>query len=195
MIIFLPRKQDRRLPTMVRLRSACAAPAVCVLILQIASCSPGGRTDDSAQAEKTDAAVVTSLDTAGDSASAPGSSDGCPKFGLWRICSVEDRLTRAGLVFTRAEEPIRHDFMHVPGVAYEVSRATLQLFLYPSAAERARDTDGLDSNTVSPRGSRIIWPRTATLVTSNNLAAIILSFNERQTERLALALGAGLPVR
>jgi hypothetical protein len=51
----------------------------------------------------------------------------------------------------------------------------------------------LDTVFVSPPGKRITWRWPATLVTSQNLAAIILSLNERQAERIALALGAGLP--
>ncbi|HSA54887.1 MAG TPA: hypothetical protein VLE53_04245 [Gemmatimonadaceae bacterium] len=117
----------------------------------------------------------------------------CPDWGDWRLCSVEKRLERAGLVIQRGTEPVRHDFFQVPGVMYETSRAEIQVFLYPSPAARARDTDALDSSTVAPPGRRIIWRWPATLVTSGNLAAIVLSLNARQAERIALALGAGLP--
>jgi hypothetical protein len=40
-----------------------------------------------------------------------------------------------------------------------------------------------------------MWKWPAQLVTSNNMAAIILSLNGRQAERIALALGAGLPAK
>jgi hypothetical protein len=123
-----------------------------------------------------------------------GPAPGCPEWGAWQMCSVEERLTRAGLVFQRDSQPVRHGFLRVPGIRYETFRAEFEVFLYASAAERARDTDALDSSSVSPRGLRpIVWPMPATLVTSGNLAAIILSLNDRQAERIALALGAGLP--
>ena len=126
-------------------------------------------------------------------AAAPASGAACPAYGLWRACSVEDRIARAGLAVKRRDEGVRHDFMRVEGLVWETSRAEVQVFLYASEAERKRDTDQLDTLTVAPRGQRIIWRWPATLVTSGNLAAIILSLNDRQAERIALALGAGLP--
>jgi len=126
-------------------------------------------------------------------AATPASGATCPTYGLWQACSVEDRIARAGLAVRRRDEGVRHDFMRVEGLVWETSRAEVQVFLYASEAERKRDTDLLDTVVVAPRGRRIIWRQPATLVTSGNLAAIILSLNDRQTERIALALGAGLP--
>ena len=122
---------------------------------------------------------------------APGGT--CPTFGLWQACSVEDRISRAGLAVNRREEGVRHDFMSVEGLVWETSRAEVQVFLYASEADRKKDTDMLDTVFVSPPGKRIQWRWPAQLVTSNNMAAIILSLNGRQAERIALALGAGLP--
>ena len=152
--------------------------------------------------------VASRRDGAGDSAAhigatasatpaqgTPATDGGCPKEGDWAICSVEDRLLHAGLVVERREEPVRHDFLSVPGAAYQVGGRDdeVQVFIYPSTAERTRDTDALDSATASPKGRRVVWGAPPTLVTSNNLAAIIISLNDRTVERLALALGAGLP--
>ena len=124
---------------------------------------------------------------------APGGT--WPTVGLWQACSVEDRISRAGLAVNRREEGVRHDFMSVEGLVWETSRAEIQVFLYASEADRKKDTDMLDTVFVSPPGKRIHWRWPAQLVTSNNMAAIILSLNGRQAERIALALGAGLPVR
>lgn len=118
---------------------------------------------------------------------------GCPESGLWERCNVEERLDRAGVVLARRAEGVRHDFFSVPGDLYENSRVELQVFIFPSAEARARETRALDSVAVAPPTQRIVWRWPATLVTSNNLAAIILSLNERSVERIALALGAGLP--
>ena len=125
--------------------------------------------------------------------SAPAEGSGCPIYSPWRACSVEERIGRAGLAVTRRDEGIKHDFMSVEGVVWETSRAEIQVFLYPSEAERKKDTDMLDTVFVSPPGKRIMWRWPAQLVTSQNMAAIILSLNGRQAERIALALGAGLP--
>lgn len=125
---------------------------------------------------------------------APGDT-GCVKEGDWAICSVEDRLERAGLVVERLREPASHPFFAVEGVAYRIGAREdeVQVFVYPTPADRRRDTDALDSATVSPKGSRVAWSAPPTLIMSNNLAAVVLSLNERTIERLALALGAGLP--
>ena len=128
-------------------------------------------------------------------AAMPEAGGTCPAFGLWRACSVEDRISRAGLAVNRREEGVHHDFMSVDGLVWETSRAEIQVFLYASEADRKKDTDKLDTVFVAPPGQRIMWKWPAQLVTSNNMAAIILSLNGRQAERIALALGAGLPAR
>ena len=69
------------------------------------------------------------------------------------------------------------------------------------AAEARRATrlvhDFCAVGSAAPRGTSDtrLWRWPAQLVTSNNMAAIILSLNPRQAERIALALGAGLPAR
>lgn len=122
-----------------------------------------------------------------------GGEPTCPMFAPWQACSVEERIYRAGLAVNRRPDGVRHDFLHVEGIVFETSRAEVQVFLYASEAARRRDTDQLDTVFVAPRGKRIYWDAPATLVTSQNLAAIVLSPNPRQAERIALALGAGLP--
>jgi hypothetical protein len=119
----------------------------------------------------------------------------CRLEGDWTPCAVEDRLLHAGVVLDRQADLVRHDFLRVPGTRYHVGSADhqLQVFLYASEADRRRDTDALDSAAASPRGTRVSWPAPPTLVMSQNLAAIILSLNDRTVERLSLALGAGLP--
>lgn len=125
---------------------------------------------------------------------APASADtSCIKAGDWKPCSVLDRLEHAGLVVTERPEPTRLPMFSVEGRTYETGRSTIHVFLYPDAATRRRDTDKLDSLAVAPRGGTYAWSNPVTLVTSGNLAAVVLSPNERQAERVVLALGAGLP--
>src|SRR5689334_19790414 len=40
----------------------------------------------------------------------------CPTFGLWQACSVEDRISRAGLAVNRRDKGVHHDFMSVDGL-------------------------------------------------------------------------------
>lgn len=119
--------------------------------------------------------------------------DTCPTWGQWEPCNVEDRLSRAGLTFKRTDAPVAYDFMHVPGIEYETPVAKVHVFIYPDQKARSADTDLLDPETVSPKDKRHYWKVPATLVTSINLAAIVLTLNERQAERIDNALGAGLP--
>lgn len=176
---------------------SCGAPcalraATALVALSILACADAGkgrgREGDSAVAVEATASTTPTQ-------SAPATDDGCPKEGDWALCSVEDRLLHAGLVVERREEPVRHDFLSVAGIAYKVGGRDdeVQVFIYPTSAERKRESDALDSATASPKGRRVSWGAPPTLVTSNNLVAIILSLNDRTVERLALALGAGLP--
>ena len=124
-----------------------------------------------------------------------GSDTSCRKSGAWQTCSVLDRLEHAGLVITARPDPARLPMFSIEGRTYETTRSTIHVFLYPDEAARRRDTDRLDPVAVAHRGQSYSWPDPATLVTSNNLAAVIISPNERQAERIALALGAGLPAK
>lgn len=88
---------------------------------------------------------------------------------------------------------MRHDYLSVAGTAYRIGNDELQVFIYPSAEARERDSMRLDSTTAAPPGARQGWPSTPTLIVSNNLLAIMLSRREQQIERVQLALTAGLP--
>lgn len=105
---------------------------------------------------------------------------------------MEERLDRAGLAPRRDSVAVRQPFMHVPGVRFHVGGAELQVYVYPDSAARARDTGPLDTLTVSPPSAPVTWPAPASLIVSNNLAAILLAQNDRQRERVRLALEAGL---
>ncbi len=163
------------------------ASASFVGVVTILACSG----DRSPKAEEPKAPEVVIAESTLAVMPAPGGA--CPAYGLWQACNVEDRIARAGLAVNRREEGVKHDFMSVDGLVWETSRAEIQVFLYASEADRKRDTDMLDTVFVAPQGRRITWRWPAILVTSNNMAAIILSLNGRQAERIALALGAGLP--
>lgn len=119
----------------------------------------------------------------------------CPNLtGRWDECNVRQRLERAGLAPRKAPAPVRQPIFAVPGTSYAVGRAELQVFLYPDSAALARDVARIDTLRVQPRdGAPIAWSDTPTLMTSNNLAAVLLSDNGTQVERVRLAITAGLP--
>lgn len=167
-----------------------AAPLLALGISVIAGACIGSSSDKRSSDSATSAASLSAA-----VASSTTTDSGCRKEGDWAVCSVEDRLMRAGVVVARQPDSVTHAFLSVKGVVYQVGSKDhqMQLFLYPTTAARRRDTDALDSASASPKGSRMSWPTPPTLVMSNNMAVIILSPNDRTVERLALALGAGLP--
>ncbi|MFN8581561.1 MAG: hypothetical protein U0163_11365 [Gemmatimonadaceae bacterium] len=122
-----------------------------------------------------------------------GGGNVCPNWGKWEPCNIENRLSRSGLSFKRTDQVVRYPFMHVPGIEYETPVAKIHVFVYPDQKARAADTDVLDPETVSPKDNRYYYKEPALLVTSINLAAIVITLNERQAERIDNALGAGLP--
>ena len=136
----------------------------------------------------------TTNPTTGASQQTGASADtSCPKSGAWRPCNVLDRLEHAGLVLKTEDEPARIPMFSVEGQTYKTTQSTIHVFLYADEAARRQDTGRLDSVAVAPRGGSYTWSDPAVLVTSNNLAAVVVSPNERQTERIVLALSAGLP--
>jgi hypothetical protein len=88
---------------------------------------------------------------------------------------------------------VTQSFLSAPGIRYQVGRQELQVYLYPSAADRERDFRAIDSASVSPRDSIVTWPDTPTLIVSNNLAAILVGGTPQQIERVSNAIRAGLP--
>ena len=81
----------------------------------------------------------------------------------------------------------------VAGTTYTLGAAELSVYLFRSAKERAAATAAIDTVTVAPRGGASPWSSPPTLITSNNLAAVLLSDNGRLIERVQNAITAGLP--
>lgn len=154
-----------------------AEPAASALNMSAESVSPTGTAASS---------------TAASSSAAPK----CPRTGLWATCSVETRLGQAGFVVRRVtEQAARRPGFSVPPVAYNLGRTRLEVFIYPSEAALAADIARIDTVIAAPRGARNPWMMIPTFVRSANLAAVFLTDNPTQAERLTLALTAGAPQR
>lgn len=122
------------------------------------------------------------------------SADACPATGLWAICSVEKRLRQSGFVARRVEgdSPKRPGF-GVRSLAYKMGSGRLELFFYPDERALAKDMAAIDTVIVAPPGTASPWESPPILIRSANLAAVFLTSNARQAERLTLALTAGAP--
>ena len=131
---------------------------------------------------------VASAPAASSNASAPT----CLSEGAWQPCSVEKRLTDAGFVpIKKGVSPA--GVFTVAGTTYALGPAELHVYLFRSAAERVNAVNGIDTVTVSRRGSPSPWAQPPTLITSNNLVAVLVSDNGRLIERVQNAITAGLP--
>ena len=166
--------------TATRIRSIA-----CLTSVLLAACS-------SRDAKSGGDTATTAAPAAAATANAAPSGPGCPETGQWVRCNVEKRLERSGLVAT-FKDTVRQSFLHVPGLRYDIGRGEVQVYLYPDSVARARDSQGLDSATASPKGGHAFYDAQPSLVLSNNMTAIVVSNNETLVERATLALGAGLP--
>ncbi len=118
----------------------------------------------------------------------------CPRTGRWALCSVERRLEQSGFVVRRVNgEASRRAGFSVTPTAYTLGRSRLEVFIYPNESALAADVAKIDTASAGPSGARNQWSMPPTFVRSGNLAAIFLTNNATQAERLTLALTAGAP--
>jgi hypothetical protein len=90
------------------------------------------------------------------------------------------------------ETPERAGFSIKP-VVFSLGSSRLEVFIYDSEKALAADLAAIDTLTVAPGGSAASWPSPPTLIHSANLAAVLMTQNQRQAERVMLAITAGPP--
>jgi hypothetical protein len=152
------------------------------LLLSVAACGGGD-----AAVEDTTATTVPGAGTV-PTAGAPGDT-AAPQGATWDLELVEGQLREAGFTVSRDRTPVNLPFMSVPGTALDLGgSATLQIYLYGDAAARGADTDKLDPARAAPAGANVAWRSPATLVTDNNMAAIVLTADPAVRTRVAGAL-------
>ena len=160
-----------------------------ITVFVIAACSSGK--DRAADSANTQSVAATQ-------ASAPQrmpatTGNPCEHTGLWSACSLERRLKQSGFVVRKLDEkPARAGFSIEP-VVYSLGSSRLEVFIYPDEKALAKDMQSLDTLAVAPKGSTASWPSPPTLIRSVNLAAVLLTQNQRQAERVVLAITAGPP--
>ena len=167
---------------------------VAVALLACRRESPA-RTDSIVSSASSGAAATPRSDSSPTALAAPGSgatAPTCVSEGDWQSCSIEKRLTDAGFVPIK-RGPAPTGVFPVAGTSYALGEAQLHVYIFKSAKERERAVAGIDTTTVSRRGSASPWTLPPALITSNNLVAVLVSDNARQIERLQLAITGGLP--
>lgn len=162
--------------------------------LAVVACACGGEdgpaadTSISQQYQALPPATIVS-----DSATAPKGSP-CRHTGLWAECTMERRLKQAGFVVKRLDEkPGRRAGFTVEPIVYSLGSSRLEAFIYDDEESLERDIARIDTTTVAPKGVPSTWESTPVLIRSGNLAVVFLTQNQRQAERLMLAITAGAP--
>jgi len=173
-------------------------PRLFLLICAAAAACTRGASRDAATASSAAATGTAGTEVSpptGASTAPVAKASQCPRTGVWALCSVERRLTQSGFVVRRVDgaPPRRAGFSVLPAV-YTLGRSRLEVFIYPSEATLAADVAKIDTVSAAPRGAKNPWPFfSPTFVRSANLAAVFLTDNPTQAERLTLALTAGAP--
>lgn len=101
----------------------------------------------------------------------------------WDKREVIRRLGEAGLVVADSGERVRHPPLTVEGDVLHVGGGRLEVYLYPTDADRRRESAALD--TATPGLPSIYNPR---WVISGNLIAILRTPNDRAAERVTNTL-------
>jgi hypothetical protein len=153
------------------------------------------RTSDSAGSSA--AAAVRPASPAADTQSVIAAPSGvkpiCPVTGHWMMCSVIERLERAG-VTTRLDSVLVSEPPLVQrGRRVQVGRAEMLVFFYEDSTARVADEARLDRTRYVGPSQGLSMRAEATLIGSDNLLAILKTRNETQRERVALAITAGPP--
>jgi hypothetical protein len=171
-----------------------AAAAIAEVLL---SCS-GGTSDESGNPSRsatTPGSRAEAVASAPSATSAASPKPVCPATGAWQICSVIERLDRAGLAPRRESGEVREARLSTPGVAILLGRSELRIFVYADRAARERDQARLDVSKYISAGEPVSMQAEPTLIVSENLLAILRSRSDHQRERVSDALTAGPPQR
>lgn len=173
------------------------AALAALLAVSTLACDKSSRasSSDSSKTSTTPAPGAIASSAAASSSSTSEANSQCPHDGRWALCSIEKRLRQSGFVVKRLDGDTAHraGFTIAPTV-YTLGQTRLEIFLYRDSVSLARDIAKIDTVTVGPVGSPSQWGEVPpVLIRSANLAAVILSQNPRQAERVTLALTAGPP--
>lgn len=120
-------------------------------------------------------------------------SSACPRTGRWARCHLIKRLELAGLAADTSHEGVTEPPLTVDGTELRVRNATMELYFYPDRAARERDQARLDRSRYLEADQPPEPRHKPTLVTSENLLVVLDTRNQRQRERITLAITAGPP--
>jgi hypothetical protein len=164
-------------------------------LVAVAAATAACRENASEERARSAAAAVDTGAVGASGAARASAKPLCPATGAWQVCSVVERLDRAGLAPRREPGGVREAPLSAPGVAILLGRSELRIFLYADRAARERDQTRLDSTKYVAASDPLSMQAEPTLIASENLLAILRSRNDHQRERVSDALTAGPPQR
>lgn len=123
---------------------------------------------------------------------AAGAVTTTPSAGMWTAALVTKRLVDAGLAPQRRDSARGQPFMGVPVYALLLGVATVDAYVYHDSLARAAAVRKLDPQTFAPPGQTSPWGAPREVVQNGNLVAIVIGGTDRQRDRIATALAAGI---
>jgi hypothetical protein len=156
----------------------------------VSSACGGNASDEGAQPQ---AAVIDTRAVDVTGAARVSAKPVCPATGAWQMCSVVERLDRAGLAPRQERGRVLEAPLSSPGVAILLGKSELRIFLYADRAARERDQAKLDPTKYVAASQPLSMQAEPTLIASENLLAILWSRSDHQRERVSDALTAGPP--
>lgn len=170
-----------------------ASKALAFVAISAASAACGGTASE--ERGQSQAAVIDTHAVGATGAARASAKPLCPATGAWQLCSVVERLDRAGLAPRQEAGRVHEEPLSAPGVAIQLGRSELRIFLYADRAARERDQAKLDSTKYVAAADPLSMQAEPTLIASENLLAILRSRSDHQRERVSDALAAGPPQR
>lgn len=163
---------------------AYRSQAGALIALVLGACSPA---EDSA---RPDSINFSSRPVVASAAPSPGS---CVLAELWSPCLLRKALENAGLA-PQEQDSVHYPFVHAGGRRWQLGRAELQTFVFPSVEALRADLAAIDTATGQPRSGRdrVEWSAVPTFIVNRNLLGILIGGSERQGERIHNALEAGV---
>lgn len=112
--------------------------------------------------------------------------------GSWDDAQLVKRLVDAGLAPQRRDTVHARAWLGVPVHAFTLGSATLDAYIYRDSLARRDALMKVDPLTWGPRGQPTPWGTPHDAVVNNNLFAMVVGGSDRQRDRIATALAAGV---
>ncbi len=112
--------------------------------------------------------------------------------GRWDLPQLTERLVNAGLAPHPDDSLPSHPDYGVKPAGFRLGTAHLLVWIYGDSLARRAVSATIDTLTAIPRGQPSPFAEPPMFVLQNNLIAVIVGGNERQRERIRLAVEAGL---